>query len=163
VLEVGATLTCGPQLAATGRKRKRGRGRCWASSSSRWAARCEDGPREGVGLHGGKRNKKGRKELGRALAYQAGRERGGEERWASGCLRWGCAGCGGPRGDLGQAGPRGEKEKMWVGLEKEKGREKKEGLESFFFLFSYLFKLLNLNPFSNFSRFKLFSKIFKTI
>jgi hypothetical protein len=60
------------------KKKKRGRGRCWAGSSARWATRCEDGPREGVGLRAGKRNIKGRKKMGRALAYQAGRKRGGE-------------------------------------------------------------------------------------
>jgi hypothetical protein len=62
-------------------------------------------------------------------------------------------------GPRGLAGPRAGK--------KGKGRER--DLESFLSFFSNLFKLLNLNSFSNFkllqnfSRFKLFSKIFKSI
>jgi hypothetical protein len=49
-----------------------------------------------------------------------------------------------------------------IGLKARQGEEGR--FEEFFFsFFSNVFKLLSLNPFSNFSRFKLFSKIFKTI
>jgi hypothetical protein len=49
---------------------------------------------------------------------------------------------------LGQVGPRGEKEKRWVGLEKEKGREKEEGLESFFSnLFKFIFQTFEIELF----------------
>jgi hypothetical protein len=57
------------------------------------------------------------------------------------------------------AGSGAEKEKRWVGLEKEKGREKEEGLESFLFL--NLLKLLKFKLFFKLLKFKLFSKHFK--
>jgi hypothetical protein len=85
--------------------------------------------------------------MGRAGARRPRRER--EESEAGGLLAlW-------PE-EKRKDGP-GEKGAGWAKSERRGGREVWR-----VFLF-FFFKLLSLNPFSNFSRFKLFSKIFKTI
>jgi hypothetical protein len=82
VLEVGGDPDLRAPAGSDRKKKKRGRGRCWASSSARWAAVRRWAKRWSWAARGEK-VKRGRKKLGRALAYQAGRERGGEERWAA--------------------------------------------------------------------------------